>query len=50
MAQSIEVENVGSQYDTAQGPVVAVKEVSFSVAHGAPQRGVRARDERRGGS
>jgi len=32
MAQSIEVKNVSFQYDTAQGPVLAVKEVSFVVA------------------
>ncbi len=32
MAQSIEVKNVSFQYDTAQGPVLAVKEVSFAVA------------------
>jgi NitT/TauT family transport system ATP-binding protein len=32
MAQSIEVRNVSFQYDTAQGSVLAVKEVSFSVA------------------
>lgn len=32
MAQSIEVRNVSFQYETGQGPVLAVKEVSFSVA------------------
>jgi NitT/TauT family transport system ATP-binding protein len=32
MAQSIDVKNVSFQYDTAQGPVLAVKEVSFAVA------------------
>jgi len=32
MAQSIEVKNVSFQYETAQGPVLAVKEVSFAVA------------------
>ena len=32
MAQSIEVKNISFQYDTAQGPVLAVKDVSFNVA------------------
>jgi NitT/TauT family transport system ATP-binding protein len=32
MAQSIEVRNVSFQYETGQGPVLAVKDVSFSVA------------------
>jgi len=32
MAQSIEVKNISFQYDTAQGPVLAVKDVTFTVA------------------
>ena len=32
MAQSIEARNISFQYDTAAGPVLAVKEASFSVA------------------
>jgi len=32
VAQSIEVRNVSFQYETAAGPVLAVKDVSFSVA------------------
>ena len=32
MAQSIEVKNISFQYDTAQGPVLAVKDVNFNVA------------------
>jgi NitT/TauT family transport system ATP-binding protein len=32
MAESIQVNNVSFQYDTAQGPVLAVKDVTFAVA------------------